>query len=58
MCSSDLGSALCDWDHVEKGAACDEISNRKFTVAPQGDSDTMTVEDTVKNWRNVAPCGA
>ncbi len=49
---------LGDWDHVEKGAACDEISNRKFTVAPQGDSDSMTVEDTVKNWRNVAPCGA
>lgn len=49
---------LGDWDHVEKGAACDEISNRKLTVAPQGDSDSMTVEDTVKNWRNVAPCGA
>lgn len=49
---------LGDWDHVEKGAACDEIANRHFAVAPQGDSATMTVEDTVKNWRNVAPCGA
>jgi glycosidase/fibronectin type 3 domain-containing protein len=49
---------LGDWDHVEKGAACDEIANRKFTVAPQGDTATMTVEETVKNWRNVAPCGA
>ncbi len=49
---------LGTWDYVEKGAACDEISNRKFTVAPADDSDSMTVEDTVKNWRNVAPCGA
>lgn len=49
---------LGDWDHVEKGASCDEIANRKFTVAPQGDTTSMTVEDTVKNWRNVAPCGA
>jgi hypothetical protein len=49
---------LGDWDHVEKGASCDEIANRKFTVAPDGDDATMTVEETVKNWRNVAPCGA
>jgi glycosidase len=49
---------LGDWDHVEKGASCDEIANRKFTVAPSGDSATMTVEETVKNWRNVTPCGA
>ena len=49
---------LGTWDFVEKGAACDEISNRKITVAPEGDTGAMTVEDTVKNWRNVAPCGA
>jgi len=49
---------LGDWDHVEKGASCDEIGNRKFTVAPSGDDATMTVEETVKNWRNVPPCGA
>ena len=49
---------LGDWDHVEKGASCDELGNRKFTVAPQGDDATMTVEETVKNWRNVPPCGA
>jgi len=49
---------LGDWDHVEKGASCDEIANRKFTVAASGDTGTMTVEETVKNWRNVAPCGA
>ena len=49
---------LGDWDHVEKGASCDEIANRKFTVAPSGDDATMTVEETVKNWRNVPPCGA
>jgi len=48
---------LGDWDHVEKGASCDEIANRKFTVQPGGDEATMTVEETVKNWRNVAPCG-
>ena len=49
---------LGDWDHVEKGASCDEIANRKFTVAPSGDDATMTVDDPVKNWRNVPPCGA
>jgi glycosidase len=49
---------LGDWDHVEKGASCDELGNRKFTVQPSGDDATMTVEETVKNWRNVAPCGA
>lgn len=49
---------LGDWDHVEKGASCDEIANRKFTVQASGDDATMTVDETVKNWRNVAPCGA
>jgi glycosidase/chitodextrinase len=49
---------LGTWDFVEKGTQCDEIANRKITVAPSGDEATMTVDDTVKNWRNVAPCGA
>ena len=49
---------LGDWDHVEKGASCDELGNRKFTVQPSGDDATMTVDETVKNWRNVPPCGA
>jgi glycosidase/fibronectin type 3 domain-containing protein len=47
---------LGDWDHVEKGAACDEINNRQLTLS-YGSSGTQTVNDTVLNWRNVAPCG-
>lgn len=47
---------LGDWDHVEKGAACDEISNRILTLS-FGDSGIHTVNDTVLNWRNVLPCG-
>ena len=56
--SAEYKYTLGDWDHVEKGASCDEIANRKFTVQPSGDDATMTVEETVKNWRNVPPCGA
>jgi glycosidase len=48
--------ALGSWDFVEKGAACDEISNRQLTLS-YGASGTQTVNDTVLNWRNVAPCG-
>jgi hypothetical protein len=48
--------ALGDWDHVEKGAACDELANRVLTLS-YGATGTMTVNDTVMNWRNVAPCG-
>ncbi|HEV8688242.1 MAG TPA: alpha-amylase family glycosyl hydrolase [Gaiellaceae bacterium] len=47
---------LGDWEHVEKGAACDEIANRELTLS-FGSSGTQTVVDTVLNWRNVAPCG-
>jgi glycosidase/fibronectin type 3 domain-containing protein len=47
---------LGDWDHVEKGAACDEIANRQLTLS-YGATGTQTVNDTVPNWRNVAPCG-
>lgn len=47
---------LGDWDHVEKGSVCDEIPNRTLTVAP-GPGGAQTVNDTVANWRNVAPCG-
>jgi Starch binding domain len=46
--------ALGDWDHVEKGGACEEINNRTLTV---GSSPTQTVSDTVANWRTVSPCG-
>jgi glycosidase len=47
---------LGDWDHVEKGAACDELSNRQLTLS-YGADGTQAVNDTVLNWRNVAPCG-
>lgn len=48
--------ALASWDFVEKDGACGEIDNRTLTLA-WGNSGTMTVNDTVANWRNVAPCG-
>jgi hypothetical protein len=47
---------LGDWEHVEKGSSCDELSNRQLTLA-YGTNGTQTVNDTVANWRNVAPCG-
>jgi hypothetical protein len=52
----DYKYALADWDHVEKGAACDELNNRQMTVV-YGPGGTQQVNDTVANWRNVAPCG-
>jgi glycosidase/fibronectin type 3 domain-containing protein len=47
---------LGDWDHVEKDAACGEIANRMLTLS-YGATGTQAVNDTVLNWRNVAPCG-
>jgi hypothetical protein len=47
---------LGDWEHVEKGAACDEIPDRQLTLS-YGATGTQTVNITVLNWRNVAPCG-
>ena len=47
---------LGDWDHVEKDAGCGEIANRQLTLA-YGSSGTQNVNDTILNWRNVAPCG-
>ena len=47
---------LGDWDHVEKDAACGEIANRTLALS-YGSTGTQTVNDTVPNWRNVAPCG-
>jgi glycosidase/chitodextrinase len=44
------------WFNVEKDAGCGEISNRLLTLA-YGTDGTQTVNDTVLNWRNVAPCG-
>jgi hypothetical protein len=48
--------ALGSWDYVEKGSTCDEINNRTLTIV-YGSNGTQTVNDTVANWRNVAPCG-
>ena len=47
---------LGDWEHVEKGAVCDEIPDRLLTLS-YGTSGTQTVSDAALNWRNVAPCG-
>jgi hypothetical protein len=47
---------LGDWDHVEKDAGCNEIANRQLTLS-YGTGGTQTVNDTVAEWRNVAPCG-
>lgn len=47
---------LGDWDHVEKDEACGEIPNRQLTLS-YGSTGTQVVNDTVPNWRNVAPCG-
>jgi glycosidase len=47
---------LADWDHVEKDASCGEIANRQLTLS-YGSTGTQIVNDTVENWRNVAPCG-
>jgi hypothetical protein len=44
------------WDVVEKGAACEEIDNRTLTVV-YGTDGTMSVADTVLNWRNTGTCG-
>lgn len=48
--------ALNSWDYVEKDASCGEIANRQLTLA-YGDDGIQEVNDTVLNWRNVAPCG-
>jgi hypothetical protein len=47
---------LGDFEHVEKGADCEELGNRQLTLT-YGADGTQTVNDTVLNWRNVAPCG-
>jgi chitodextrinase len=48
---------LGSWDFVEKGAACDEIANRQLTLT-YGSNGNQTANDTVLNWRMVAPCGS
>jgi hypothetical protein len=48
--------ALESWENVEKDAGCGEVGNRLLTLA-YGADGTQAVNDTVLNWRNVAPCG-
>jgi hypothetical protein len=45
---------LGSWDNVEKSEKCDEISDRQLKLVPS--SDGLIVNDTVLNWRNIAPC--
>jgi glycosidase/fibronectin type 3 domain-containing protein len=47
---------LGDWEHVEKDGTCGEIGNRLLTLS-YGATGAQIVNDTVPNWRNVAPCG-
>jgi len=47
---------LGSWDFVEKGAACDEISNRQL-ILNFGSNGIQIVNEIVLNWRNIAPCG-
>ena len=51
--ASDIGDA---WAYVEKDGSCAEIGNRLLTVS-YGLTGNQAVNDTVMNWRNVAPCG-
>ena len=44
------------WEYVEKDAACGELANRQLTLS-YGAAGVQNVNDTVANWRNVAPCG-
>jgi hypothetical protein len=41
---------------VEKDDLCGEIGNRQLTLS-YGATGTQNANDTVQNWRNVAPCG-
>ena len=47
---------LGSWDFVEKGGSCEELGNRLLTLS-YGANGSQVVNDTVQNWRNVAPCG-
>jgi len=47
--------ALGSWDYVEKDSTCGEIGNRQLTLS-YGATGVMTINDTVGNWRGVAPC--
>ena len=44
------------WTYVEKDAACGEVDNRTAIIV-YGTDGTMTLDDTILNWRNTGPCG-
>lgn len=48
--------ALGAWDYVEKDGGCGETANRQLTLS-YGSNGIQNVNETVQNWRNVAPCG-
>jgi hypothetical protein len=48
---------LGTWEYVEKDGGCGELANRQLILS-YGATGTQTVNDTVLNWRNVAPCGS
>ncbi len=48
--------ALGDWGSVEKTATCAELVHNRTLTLSFDTSDTVTVYDTVRNWRNVSPC--
>ncbi|MGQ0603108.1 MAG: hypothetical protein ACT4QE_15610, partial [Anaerolineales bacterium] len=48
--------ALGAWEYVEKDGTCGETANRQLTLS-YGSNGQQAVNDSVPNWRNVAPCG-
>jgi len=44
------------WTYVEKGASCEELSNRTATIV-YGVDGTMTLDEVILNWRNTGSCG-
>jgi hypothetical protein len=46
---------LGSWDHVEKGANCQEIANRRVTLK-RTSTDLQIIDDTVKAWRDEGKC--
>jgi len=46
------------WDAVEKGPECEEIANRRVTVAlPEGADGLLVDTDLVAKWRDLDKCG-
>lgn len=47
---------LGTWEYTEKDDSCAELPNRQLTLT-YGSSGVQSWNDTVMQWRNVAPCG-